>query len=112
MDAKIENLLLEYVANVKKIYANALACVILYGSYARGDYNSNSDIDVMVLVDSDFNARFRSRDLSFMTYDFNAEHNTDIQPMVRSVDYFRHWNAVHPFYRNVKREGVWLYGAA
>lgn len=24
--------------------------VIVYGSYARGDYNENSDIDVMVLT--------------------------------------------------------------
>ena len=27
-----------------------LTKVIVYGSYARGDYNSSSDVDVMILV--------------------------------------------------------------
>jgi len=27
--------------------------VIVYGSYARGDYQKNSDIDIMILVDAD-----------------------------------------------------------
>ncbi len=27
------------------------ATVILYGSYARGDFNENSDIDLLILVD-------------------------------------------------------------
>lgn len=25
--------------------------VLLYGSYARGDYNEKSDVDIMILVD-------------------------------------------------------------
>lgn len=28
-----------------------LYTIILYGSYARGDYNNSSDIDIMILVD-------------------------------------------------------------
>ena len=35
---------------VKKDFGDRLEKVLLYGSYAREDYNSESDIDVMALV--------------------------------------------------------------
>ena len=34
----------------KAILVGQLSKVIVYGSYARGDYNDRSDVDVMVLV--------------------------------------------------------------
>ena len=43
-------LLLQYVEDIKKIYGSSLQSVILYGSYARGDYSQESDIDIMILV--------------------------------------------------------------
>ena len=49
MDKNIEGILAEYVAGVKRIFGNHLKTVILYGSYARGDYNDDSDIDIMIL---------------------------------------------------------------
>ena len=38
---------------MREIFGNKLISVILYGSYARGDYEDFSDIDIMVLVDMD-----------------------------------------------------------
>lgn len=39
------------VVESKKIFGNKLNSVILFGSYARGDYDGESDIDIMILVD-------------------------------------------------------------
>ena len=36
----------EYVRAVRKIYGHHLKQVILYGSYARGDYTKDSDVDL------------------------------------------------------------------
>lgn len=44
-------LLERYIEELRKIYGNHLKQIILYGSYARGDYRDDSDIDLMVLVD-------------------------------------------------------------
>ena len=44
-------ILKKYVEDVHKIYGERLKSVILYGSYARGDFGPNSDIDIMILVD-------------------------------------------------------------
>ena len=34
-----------------QLFSSSLKNVILYGSYARGNYNDESDIDIMILAD-------------------------------------------------------------
>lgn len=46
-----------------------------------------------------------------MTYDFNLDNDLDIKPIVKSEDHFRKWVVNYPFYANVNKEGVVLYGA-
>ena len=41
----------QYVSEIKKIYGSHLKEIILYGSYARGDFGPDSDIDIMILLD-------------------------------------------------------------
>ena len=41
---------MSFARRVRRILGKNLKQVILYGSYARGDYNSSSDVDVMILV--------------------------------------------------------------
>jgi predicted nucleotidyltransferase len=42
--------------SVSKTEPNAV--LILYGSYARGDYRDDSDLDLLVLVNKDIISRF------------------------------------------------------
>ena len=39
MSKVMQDLLKEYIDNVKKIYGSHLKQIILYGSYARGDFS-------------------------------------------------------------------------
>lgn len=113
MPITINTLLSEYVEEVSKIYGEHLKSVILYGSYARGDFKTDSDIDIMILVDlTDTEVETYRKQLSWATYDFNEEHDTDIKPIAKSDAHFRKWLGVYPFYTNVQREGVELYGIA
>ena len=36
---------------LKNIFGGSLEQIWLYGSYARGDFDSESDVNIMVLVD-------------------------------------------------------------
>ena len=51
MPTELQFLLEDYTNDLQKIYGNHLKTVILYGSYARGDYTEESDIDIMILLD-------------------------------------------------------------
>jgi predicted nucleotidyltransferase len=46
----------EFARIVKKNLENHLKKIILFGSHARGDFNGNSDYDMLVVVDK--NERF------------------------------------------------------
>lgn len=113
MPQTLQSLLMEYIKEMQKIYGNHLQEVILYGSYARGDYHKDSDIDIMILVDmSDLEAKEYQDELFDRTYDFNMDHNLDIKPIAKSEAHFKKWLDVYPFYSNVRSEGVRLFGAA
>ena len=45
-----QDILKIFTQNVKKIMGSHLSKMLVYGSYARGDYKENSDIDVMILT--------------------------------------------------------------
>ncbi len=110
---KTQDLIEQYVVEIKKIYRDHLRQIILYGSYARGDFGPDSDIDIMILLDiSDLELKQYSQQLSYMTYDFNLDNDIDIKPIVKSEEHFKKWMVNYPFYANVRREGVMLYGAA
>lgn len=46
----IELILAEVKQRLKEIYGDNLQDIILYGSYARGDYTDDSDIDLIIVL--------------------------------------------------------------
>ncbi len=85
MPATVNALLAEYVDEVGKIYGRHLKSVIVYGSYARGDFMPDSDIDIMILLDlTDLEIKSFRHQLSGVTYDFNEKYDLDIRPIAKS----------------------------
>ena len=79
MSIQIEQLLHLYRKQLEAVTDGHIKQMILYGSYARGDYNHNSDVDVMILLDlKDSELRFYENKICDVTYDFNREHNTEV----------------------------------
>ena len=50
MTAEIIEILREFKRELNEILGSKLADVILFGSYARGDYTEESDVDVLIIV--------------------------------------------------------------
>lgn len=112
MPNRIDELLKEYTNEMCRIFGSHLRTVILYGSYARGDYNEQSDIDIMMLVDlTDEEIKKYSDQVTDVTFDMNLDHDLMLMPIVKNQDHFNHWVQVYPFYSNVRNEGVPLYAA-
>ena len=105
----VQNSINKFVIECKKILGNRLKKIILYGSYARGDYNSTSDIDILVLTD--YNPKeFYSvlKMLSYMTYDIELDNNVILVPLISNITEYNNKIDEIPFYTNIQKEGVVL----
>ena len=113
VSAVTRDLLKNYTEGIQRIYGKSLDAVILYGSYARGDYTPDSDIDIMFLVDLSVEEMDAYSDaLSELGFKYNVQHDIWMMPVVKNQQHFYHWAASYPFYSNVQKEGVVLYEAA
>ena len=113
MPQTIHTLLTQYLSEIPKIYGTHLKSVILYGSYARGDYTPDSDVDIMILVDLSVEQMDSYSDaLSELGFEYNVQHNIWMMPIVKNQQHFYHWATSYPFYTNIQKEGVVLYEAA
>ena len=103
----------EFITEVNKILGQRVKKIILYGSYARGDFNKSSDIDIMILTDLNDEEiiEYRTKIWDY-AYDIEFDNNFDItlSPLVKNIDKFNYWLEALPFYMNVQKEGIVLYG--
>ena len=77
----------------------------LYSSYARGDFNPESDIDILLTVDLEQAEIAKHRnDVAKMTSRLSLEH--DITVSVKPLEQFRRYQTALTYYRNVVREGI------
>ena len=85
--------------------------IILYGSYARGDFDSESDIDIMILINGTDEDVIRYRkDVRRIANDVGLDNDILVSLLIRSRQSFEEWSDVVVFYKNVINEGVTLYG--
>ena len=107
----VENAIQKFVIEVNKLLGNRAKRIVLYGSYARGDFNDSSDIDIMILTDlTNDEINYYREKISDIAYDIEWENNFDIylSPLLKNLDKFNYWLEALPFYRNVQKEGVVL----
>ena len=111
MPNNIQKILNNFLEEVKQILGSRIKKIILYGSYARGDYNNSSDIDIMILTDlSDEEISKYSKEIWEKCADIEIDYGVVISPLVRNINEFNSWLDVKPFYSNIVKEGVVLVG--
>ena len=79
------------------------------GSCARRDSESDSDVDIMILLDvpkEDVPIERQKIRAIISSLDEKYEYALLISPVIRSYDEFNKWEKVVPFYQNVQSEGV------
>ena len=91
----------------RETFGEKLRSVILYGSYARGDYDEESDMDIMILVDLPMEElRQQRQTFTSLTGKLGLEYNIVIVATLKDTRTFDEYLEVMPFYQNVEREGI------
>lgn len=97
----------DFIKEVKELLGNRLKKILLYGSYARGDYNKSSDIDIMLLTNLNEKEIEEYRDkISEIVFNIELEKEIYISPIIKNIDKYNERIKFIPFYINVQREGV------
>jgi len=98
----------ELVLKIKKflldLYGTGIKQVILYGSYARGDADEDSDIDLLVVVGEEISPSEVEESLNDLLFDILIERGELVSVMAIPEGTFRSYNS--PLFLNVRREGV------
>lgn len=109
LNQEVRKIIEELCGSMAALFLQNQIEAILFGSYARGDADPGSDIDVMILVDAsrqDISAR--NWQVGDLAADFLLDYGMVVSPIVENRDYFNKNVNVLPFYRSVDREGVRL----
>ena len=97
------------VKAAKESLGEKLDKVILYGSYARGDYTDESDIDIMVLADIEREEANKTwSKIWSITGDLDLEYDVIVSVHVSDCTTYYQYIDCLPFFKNVQREGVEL----
>jgi len=101
--------LTELQKKLNDLFSDKLKKIILFGSYARRDYDSESDVDVLVIID-DVNIRRHNASLSNIELELFDKYDLLISILPENENYFDSNFDQLPFFRNVNAEGVLVYG--
>ena len=92
IEKTVKELIDQIHAELEKKFEKKLAKIILFGSYARGDYDQESDLDIL---------------------EVNLTIKFGILPSIvlRNSGYFYENREIIPFFKAVANEGVEIYAA-
>ena len=106
-DPRISEISQKVLQAAKDTLGDKLDRVILYGSYARGDYDHESDIDFLILADisQEEASCWRSLVRDRIPY-IDLEFDLLISLRVTGKSHFEQCVSFLPYYKNVLNEGV------
>ena len=90
----------------RSVYGENVDCIFLYGSYAREDFDENSDIDIAAIVEGDrAELQRKLKSVWDMAAELGLENDVIISPTVIPRSEFEEYKNVLPYYRNIAKEG-------
>lgn len=88
------------------IYGTNVVTIVLYGSYARGDFDEESDIDIVAIVKGKrAELQQKLKQIWDLSADLGLENDVVVSPMVIPYDEFMKYKESLPYYRKIEKEG-------
>ena len=88
-------------------YGESLVGMYLYGSYARGDFDSESDVDYVAIVHGDrLSLQKELNKVREVSFKIGLDNDIIVSPTVIPFDEFEKYKEILPYYKNVEKEGI------
>lgn len=109
--SELQVVLKKVKSTAQQLYGDKLNRIILYGSCARGDNTDESDIDIMIILNCEAEEIKKLRSITAeMASDISLEEEVFLPILLRDKKGFEDNLAHLPFYQNINREGIAVYG--
>ena len=97
----------EVIDSYRRVFGSDIVKIVLYGSYARGNYDEDSDIDYVAIVSGDrLDLQERVKQVWNDVIATSMDLDVIISPTVVPFDEFEKYKYVLPYYRNIEQEGI------
>ncbi len=111
MEERLKNITSEINEELIKLFGNKLERIILYGSYARGDFDLESDVDIMILLNcNQEEIKEKRREISRIASRVGLRNDIMVSLLARNFDDYENQMKYQLFYQNIEREGMKIYG--
>ncbi len=111
MEERVKNIAFEVNKELLKLFGKKIERIVLYGSYARGNFNLESDIDIMILLNCDQKEIAENRKaISQIASRIGLRNDIMVSLLARNYNEYKNNMKYQPFYQNIEREGVKIYG--
>jgi predicted nucleotidyltransferase len=110
-ELKLKQITVEISKNLRDILGNRLHNIILYGSYARGDYDTESDIDIMAIADIESDEKNTlQKAIDRVSSSISLKNDITVSILLKDRCFFDAHTNISPFYKNIVSEGIKVYG--
>lgn len=104
-DYELSVLLQEIKKDISLALKDSVKQLKLYGSYARGDYEEDSDIDIYLLY-SETNMKNIDDLISEISVEYQLKYGIMVSIYDISVTYYNKYKNISPLIKNIEKEGV------
>ena len=94
--------------NLQDAYGDTLTKVILYGSYARGQETSESDVDIALVLKEPQN-NLQHEKMTDIVVDYELDLGVTLSVITIEQSEYLEWHTILPFYKNIDKEGLTIW---
>jgi predicted nucleotidyltransferase len=104
MTPTLHQIATEYKAALQTLYGHELAELVLFGSYARGEQHTESDLDFAIVLHSPFQSSTERLKTSPIASRLSLKYGLMISTLMVSLDKKQY--STQGVYQNIRKEGI------
>lgn len=103
---QVNNIARQISQSYRSVYGDQIVAIFLYGSYARGNYTEESDIDITAIVRGNrIDLQEKLKQIWDISADIGLENDVVVSPTVIPYAEYEAYKEILPYYMNIQKEG-------
>lgn len=103
---QINNITQQIAQTYRSVYGADVVAIYLYGSYVKGNYDDESDIDIAAIVKGNrIDLQNKLKEIWDISADIGLENDVIVSPTVIPFGEYEEYKQKLPYYMNIQKEG-------